>query len=302
MSRVSPYVWQLGIAAALVAVAVAGVALADGDYDDLVEVKPQPPRMVFRPAAQIQISERNIDAWVYGNQSRGREWIEASLKQRVDEIGRVCQLTDMQKEKLILAGAGDIQHFESRVDELRAQCKAGTIAADQYNRVYQSSLPLRATLQQGLFGGGSLFHKTLLSTLRPEQVALCEQTDRERRVFRYRARVELLVAQLDAILGLRDEQRRQLIQLILDKTRPPRVFGQTDRFLVMIQMTRLPEESLKSLLDAGQWREMQKQLANAKRMVRVLKQSGVVFDDGTEPVQGGDFNPAILNLGNRPRR
>ena len=66
-------------------------------------------------------------------------------------------------------------------------------------------------------------------------------------------------------------------------------------------MSHLPEESLKSLLDPGQWRELQKQLANAQRMVRVLKQSGVVFDDGTEPDKRGDVNPAILIPDNRPR-
>ncbi len=301
MNRIHRYARRLGFAAALVAVAGTGAALADGDDDDLVEIKPQPRQMVFRAVGQIQISDRNIDAWVYGNQSRGPEWIEASLKQRVDEIVRICRLTDVQKEKLTLAGKGDIQHFESRVDELRAKCKSGKIQADQYNQLYQSSQPLRAALQQGLFGGGSLFHKTLLTTLRPEQTALCEQTDRDRRTFRYRARVELLVAQLDAILGLRDEQRRQLVDLILNKTRPPRVFGQSDRFLVLVQMSHLPEESMKPLLDPGQWRELQKQLANAQRMVRVLKQSGVVFDDGTEPARRGDVNPAILIPDNRPR-
>jgi hypothetical protein len=58
---------------------------------------------------------------------------------------------------------------------------------------------------------------------------------------------------------------------------------------------------MRSLLDPGQWRELQKQLANAQRMVRVLKQSGVVFDDGMEPAKGGDVNPAILIPANRPR-
>ncbi len=109
------------------------------------------------------------------------------------------------------------------------------------------------------------------------------------------------MAQLDAVLGLRDEQRRQLVQLILDKTRPPRVFGRSDRYLVLVQMSHLPDESMRSLLDPGQWRELQKQLNNAQQMVRVLKRSGVVFDDGTEPAKAGDANPAILIPGNRPR-
>jgi hypothetical protein len=294
-----PYAGRLALLAALLV--GAGSARGGDDDDDLVAVRQQQPqgRFAVRAVGQVQISERNIELWVYGNDARGPQWLERTLKHKVDEVGRACGLTDLQREKLNLAGQGDIQRFSSRVDEVKAQCKAGPIRAGEWRQVYAQTQPLRQELLRGLFGKESLFRKTLATTLRPGQLAVCEQADRERRSFRYRARVELVVAQLDAVLGLRDEQRRALVQLVVDKTRPPRAFGQSDRFLVLAQMSRLPDESIRSLLEPQQWRELQKQLESAKRTVRVLKRNGVIFEDDPEPTKAADVGAKLIRAERR---
>jgi len=199
-------------------------------------------------------------------------------------MGKACRLSDTQMRKLNLAGEGDIQRFETRVAEVKAKCQTGEVHPNEWNGIFQKTQPLRLELQRGLFGTGSLFQKTLFTALGPEQTARYEQIDRERRTYRYRARVELCIAQLDAIVGLRDEQRRRLRQLMLEKTRPPKSFGQFDRFIVLVQMSRLPEESVKSVFDPGQWREVKRRLMQAKSLVPTLRQNGVVFED--EPAQG----------------
>jgi hypothetical protein len=285
MRRLSRHTPRLAVAMALLGFAGSGSASAQDNDDDLVEVRvEQRDRMGFGIAGRIVISDRNIDAWIYGNESRGRDWLETSLKQRVDEVGKVCRLSDSQVEKLNLAGKGDIQRFEGRVAELKAHCQTGAIQPRDWNEIFQKTQPLRLQLQRGLFGSGSLFHKTLLTTLRPEQMTHYGQIDRERRVFRYRARVELCVAQLDAVTGLSDQQRRRLVQLILDNTRPPKSFGQFGNYVVLVQMSRLPEETLKSLFLASQWREIHRRLVQAQQMMPTLKQSGVIFDeDEAEP-------------------
>jgi hypothetical protein len=281
--------YRLALAHGLVLSALlfgAGTKVVRGDDDDdLVEIRPERlNRMVFQQAAgKIRITERNIDSWIYGNEARGRERLDASLRQKVDEIAKVCTLSETQKTKLSLAGQGDIQRFVRRVDDLKAKCQTGGLSPEQYNALFQESRPLRAQLQQGLFANGSLFHKALFTALRPDQVAQCEQVDQERRIYRYRARVELAVAQLDSVVGLTDEQRQRLVRLALDKTRPPLHFGQTDRFVVLLQLSRLPEETVKPIFDAGQWRLIQREFVNARRMAPFLKQNGVVFDDGDEP-------------------
>jgi hypothetical protein len=280
MRRMSRRACGLAIAVAWLGCACAGLLRADDD-DDLVEIRPEVQRQMLQ--GKIRISARNIDAWIYGNQASGRERLDASLVRKIAELARGCGLSDDQKQKLSLAGKGDIQRFVSRVNDLKAKWESEGIPRDQFNAMYQETRPLHAALQQGLFESGSLYEKTLITTLKPAQVARYRQTVRERRAYRYRARVELVVAQLDAILGLRDAQRTQLVQLLLDKTRAPRTFGQFDRFVVLTQMDRLPDETLKPLFEPGQWRVLQRELATARRMLPVLKQNGVIFDEGEEP-------------------
>jgi hypothetical protein len=297
MGQMRRNVSTLAFAAALLGgVSTALVHGQDAD-DDLVEVRgAQNAPIVFRNVGRVAISERNIDSWIYGNESRGRDWLEASLKQKVNEMGKACRLSDTQMQKLNLAGEGDIQRFETRVAELKAKCQTGEMHANEWNGVFQKTQPLRLELQRGLFGGGSLFQKTLFTALGPEQSARYEQIDRERRAYRYRARVELCIAQLDAIVGLRDAQRRRLMQLMLEKTRPPKSFGQFDRFIVLVQMSRLPEDTLKSVFDPGQWREVQRRLIQAKRMMPALKQNGVILDDEPEQANEGDSGPAVIQI------
>jgi hypothetical protein len=273
------------LAMALVVVGGAGPLRADDD-DDLAEVRAEPARaqMVFQNQ-RFQIDESNIDRWVYGNASRGGDslFLAAGLKQKIDEIGNVCELSQLQKAKLSLAGQGDIQRFVSRVDDLKSKCQTGPVTQEEFRALSQSAQSLRAEYQQGLFESGSLFSKTLAASLRPEQTARYEQVDRERRAYRYRARVELAVAQLDAILGLSDEQRWRLVQLILDKTRPPRRFGQFDRIVVLVQISRLvPDETLATVLEPAQQRLLRKELSNARRMMPALKRQGVIFEEGSD--------------------
>jgi len=269
---------------ALVVVGGAGPLRGDDD-DDLAEVRAEPARAQMAVQHQrFQINESNIDRWVYGNETRGGDslFLVSGLKQKIDEIGNACELSQMQKAKLSLAGQGDIQRFVSRVDDLRSKCQAGLATQGEFRALSQSAQSLRAEYEQGLFESGSLFRKTLVSSLRPKQTARYEQVDRERRAYRYRARVELAVAQLDAILALSDEQRGRLVQLILDKTRPPRRFGQFDRFVVLVQISRLPDETLAKVIEPVQQRLLRKELATARRMMPTLKRQGVIFDEGSD--------------------
>ncbi len=283
MDQLTRHACRLLLAATLLTCAAAWLRGEDDD-DDLADVRAQVMRNPFAARnGRISISERNVDSWIYGSESRGRTWLEASLKQKIDQMGRVCELSDLQRHKLLLAGKGDIQRFEIRVEDLKASVNLGAMPPEKYTELFQKTRPLHTLVQQGLFGTTSLFQKTLTTLLRPEQLAHYEQLEHERRVWRYRARVEMCVAQFDAVLGLRDDQRHRLVQLILKKTRPPKHFGQSDHWLVLVQMSRIPEEELRSILDPAQWPEMHRRMINARRMIPALKQNGLVLDEDEQP-------------------
>src|SRR5262245_36898424 len=143
------------------------------------------------------MSDDQFDQWVFGGPMNSgaarRNKLESLLTLQVDDVGRVCMLSELQKRKLILAGKGDIKRFLDKVDEKRK--KFDKIKSDQ-NKVgdfYQELQPLQVALNSGLFNEGSLFAKTLKTSLASEQAARYESVVSEKRQYRYRAKVELAV-------------------------------------------------------------------------------------------------------------
>jgi hypothetical protein len=232
----------------------------------------------------MRIYREMIDDSVYGiyrNESGCREWLEASLRLKADEIKRDFGLSDRQKEKLELAGKGDIDRFLRRVELLKETWPPGQIpqVLFNFNVVAPEWWPLSQALEQGLFESGSLFHKVLSTALRPDQVVRYGQIDSERRMYRYKAHLELVVMQLDSFLSLSDDQRGRLMQLVLEKTRPLRCSDGVASRVVLAQMSNLSEGTLKPLFDSRQWRQLQPKLATARGDMLKLKQLGIAFGD-----------------------
>ena len=233
--------------------------------------------------ANFEVGEENFDQWVFGNQRNaagGRKRLETQLKLQSDEVERACKLTEAQKKKLQLAGRGDIKRFYDRVEEVRKKFLLVRKDQQKFQEIWQDIQPLQMTLNSGLFDDQSFFHKTLRRTLNAEQAEHYELAEHQRRTFRYRAKVELVVATLENGLPLRDEQRRKLIQLILDETKPPRKFGQYDYYMVMLQVSKLPENKLKPLFDNAQWKVLNQQFNQVKGLgEEFFKQNGGLATD-----------------------
>ena len=94
--------------------------------------------------------------------------------------------------------------------------------------------------------------------------------------FRYRAKIELVVAQLDQSVGFRDEQRRKLVELIMSETQTPTRFGQYDYYLVMYQAGQIAEAKLKPLFEDRQWALLNRQLNQMRGMEQFLRIQGLL--------------------------
>ena len=170
------------------------------------------------------MNDDQFDQWVFGgggpvnSGAARRNRLESLLTLQVDDVGKACKLSEIQKRKLILAGKGDIKRFLDKVDEKRKKFDKVKTDQNKVNEIYQELQPLQVTLNSGLFTEGSIFSKTLKKTLEGEQATRYEQVAREKRLFRYRAKVELAVASLDQSVGFSDAQRRKLVDVILSET------------------------------------------------------------------------------------
>jgi hypothetical protein len=160
------------------------------------EIAPQGAVVAKRPLIvarrRYRIAEGSFESVVLG---RGRTvasvrgLLDALLRQKIDTIDRVCTLTEAQKQKLQLAGRGDIQRLFDRVEDVRAkfqqiELRVPDNAVDQvaemrtlstWSRPFaQEAEVLRVLIESAPFDAapfddGSLFVKTLRRQLTPEQ-------------------------------------------------------------------------------------------------------------------------------------
>jgi hypothetical protein len=206
-----------------------------------------------------------------------RNKLDSALALRIDDVDRICGVNEAQKKKLHLAGSGDIKRFFDRVEETKRRISSAK--DNQFNNVWQEIQPLQTELNSGLFGDDSFFGKTVKRTLNEEQAARYDNVLRERNLVRYRAMVGWCVVQMDRNVGLSDDQRKRLVELLVKSTRPPKRFGQDDYWVMLYQASKLPESEIKSIVDDVQWRILERQLRQGKAMEQWLKTSGIIDDE-----------------------
>jgi hypothetical protein len=269
-------VFGLLLPLALALVAACGPRALAGEDDDLIDDVGSSSGanevMVIRNVRNI---EANIDAWVYGNRgNRGasQQNLETQLDMKVEDIARSAGMSEAQRQKLRLAGLGDIRHFADRVDEIKVKHQSTEFSQQQWRAIFEEIRPLQAEVRRGLFGTDSLFDKTLRKLLSPEQAARRERADHDRQQFQHRALVEMTAVRLSRALGLRSEQRVRLVRLLLEKTQPQLTPGEHDQMLVLAQMTRIPEEDLKPLFDEKQWERLQQVLNRVSAILPAHKE------------------------------
>jgi hypothetical protein len=254
------------------------------------------------------MDDNQFDQWVFGGPMNSgaarRNRLESLLTLQVDHVARACNLSEIQKRKLVLAGKGDIKRFLDKVDEKRKKFEKVKTDQNKINEIYQELQPLQVALNSGLFNEGSLFSKTLKNTLEGEAATRFEKVANEKRRFRYHAKVELAVAQLDQSVGFSDEQRSKLVDVIMSETRPPARYGQYDYWVVMYQAGRIPESKVRPQFDDKQWALLKRQFDQMRGMGNWLRSAGMLPDQAEAPDFAAGFIEALnaRPARNRPAR
>jgi hypothetical protein len=233
--------------------------------------------MVIRQQQAANVEQ--MDQWVYGRfggSGGARNKLDSSLLLRIDDLERVCAITEDQKRKLRLAGRGDIKRFFDKVEAVKRKFRQGQ--NDPNTNIWQEVQPLQVEINAGLFGDDSIYAKTIRRTLTADQTSRFEGLVHDRQLSRYRSTVDWFVTHLDKGLGLTNLQRRQFVDLLVTEGRPPKKFGQGDYWYLMLQTARVPESKIKPIFDAPQWRLLSRQFMQAKGMEPWLKTNGILPD------------------------
>jgi len=228
------------------------------------------------PVMRAAVLPVNIEQWLFQqdqNAQAARRRLERMLALQVECVDRACQLTDDQKKMLQLAGTGDIVHFFDRYEALKQQFD-GARQDDQekMQQFWQVMRPLQSTLQNGPFEYGSVLDKSLHRSLTPEQLARYNALAKQGHEFRRRAAIELTVASIEEYMPLSNEQRQGLVTLMLSRVKLPRKQGHEYQILGL-QFAKIPEDELKPLFDAMQWKIVSWYRDRFKGLEQGLKQN-----------------------------
>jgi hypothetical protein len=233
----------------------------------------------------VNIGENQIEQAIFRNsRSRTGQGLEQAINRlelQLDLVELIGDVSDEQRETLELAGWGDIQRFFDRVELLKRSTPTGQVPMEEYQQLWQKVRPLHARFNKGLHGPGSLFRKTLRTTLTEEQGERFEQLERDRHRRHYDAIVRAAVASIEGAIPLTSRQRTQLIELITEKTDPPESYGQSyNQFRVIIwKMSQIPEEELKPIFLENEWKVMQALLQQGRFVEQQIQQLDELEDE-----------------------
>lgn len=279
-------------AATWVGTALAGVG-ASAAPDDRIEAS-NAQAAAGAVNGNFNIAPENFDRWVFQgsrNIDGAREQLRSHVLLQLDELTRKCGLTESQREKLLLAARADEKRFFDAVEIVRKKFLEVRHDQNAFNAIWQDIQPLQQRQSVGLFGASSFFGKTLRKTLNAEQVTQYGVIDEERRQFRWRAAVDVSLLTLEDAVPLQHAQRERVIELLLERTQPPRAFGQYDHYVVRLRLSQLPERELRPLFDERQWKLLQAQFGQVRGMEQFLVQNGVL-----EPQDLADHDRAPVRL------
>ncbi len=253
---------------AIVGIITLLLTVSTTDAQDFVQLK---------VAQNFELPANFFDQQVFGgggNVVQRRRRIEAQASLQLEAIDAICDLTDAQKAKLQLAARGDMKRLLDEIDVVRQRFMKARLDQNAFNQVWQDIQPLKARLNVGPYDENSLFFKVVKQTLDSEQTAKYEQAELKRREFHYAATVALFLAMLEKENPLSHEQRQRFQKLLIEETKPPKKSGQYDYYVVMFQVAKIPEDKIRPIFDAAQWRALQRQVARGRGMQRILEQGG----------------------------
>ena len=128
---------------------------------DLETQEPEEPDVAVPAQPVFVLNDAQFDSWAFGGKwpdTTIRSKLDSLLTMQIDEIDRNSTLTEAQRNKLRLAGSGDIKRFVDRVEEKRSQLIGRKVDQNKINELYQQIQPLQATFsRRPLRGGIDLF-------------------------------------------------------------------------------------------------------------------------------------------------
>ena len=223
---------------------------------------------------------------INGEQSPECGLFHERLELELDWIEASCKIDAAQRNKLRIAGRGDIKRFFDRMSDLKRRYRQVKGKPAELARLQQALSAIKRGTSDNLFGETSLFCKTLLAVLSSEQLVLHARAREDARVFQQRAVVARAVQLCEVAVGLKDDQRAALSELFLAQARQLKSeqTGQPDvDELLVVRTAGSSRVKLSTILDERQWAALSALIKHR--------------DEAANPVLGGGDVDFVIEAG-----
>ncbi|HVA51409.1 MAG TPA: hypothetical protein VNH11_34020 [Pirellulales bacterium] len=187
------------------------------------------------------------------------------LERFVDAADAVCNLDDLQRQKLLIAGQIDIDQLRERYGAIESQ------EGDDPIRCVARLGALTDAARTMFDDPASKFPRTLRSRLTDEQKAKLAVAERERHAFRCQALVQAVVVGFERSAALTSAQCAEL-ERTFDEAVADCPMSPQWQIPWLRTMTGLPHEKLRPILADQQWPAFERQLAQLKEVARRLEE------------------------------
>lgn len=249
--------------------------VADAAFPVEPEETPPPRNQQIRGGFNFKA---NMDQWMFqphGSEAGARKAHRAQLNLAIEMTERDCELTADQKEKLELAGEGDLARYFAEFDKIRAEFADAEENQADLNRLMQRIQPFQQRSQTSLYGPDSIYRAVSDQVLDRSQLQKLRKAEAERLKYYFGAALKTSIARAERASPLKAEQRKKILALAGD-LEPPRVNNQRYmRYYVMYRLSKKKDE-LENILSKKQFAAMNSLLQQGKGMERNLKRVGMI--------------------------
>lgn len=215
-----------------------------------------------------------------------RRQLDVTLQREIRGLDQLCQLTELQEQKLKLAGQGDIKRLLDRVDAARRQLEpaaGGPAVLD--NELWRLIYDLRREMTDELFNESSLFLKVRERILTPVQSARLQRTAQEQRDPAFYSAVRAYILSAEKSLELTAAQSDALENLLIDTLPRTGMGAQYQNYLIAYRVSKIPEEQFAAILDQPQLEALQSVLSHARALEPFLRRQGWVEDENADQLE-----------------
>ena len=232
-------------------------------------------------AQDFEMTNQQFDSWLTsgtGVNGSPKDHLQSALALQIKQLDLICNFSDQQRQKLELAGGGDVSRFMRRVDVVRRELVGKTYNHNDINEPWQRIQPLSQEWQRGVLGDDSLFGRVLSGIMNDEQAETYERLLTERWNRQFNASVKVAIANIERSVPLTRTQRQELIALFEPTPRPKSGDRQYLRYLVLYQLSSVPKGELAAILDDAQIEALAHFRNQGKQMEQFLRQRGLLVE------------------------